>query len=42
MRLPTEAEWEVAAAYDRQDTRRHYSWGDTPEPDADHAIFADA
>ncbi|NJL06114.1 MAG: SUMF1/EgtB/PvdO family nonheme iron enzyme [Chloroflexaceae bacterium] len=42
LRLPTEAEWEVAAAYARQGNRRMYPWGDTPEPDADHAIFADA
>ncbi|NJL06291.1 MAG: SUMF1/EgtB/PvdO family nonheme iron enzyme [Chloroflexaceae bacterium] len=42
IRLPTEAEWEVAAAYDGQGNRRMYPWGDTPAPDADRAIFKDA
>ena len=42
IRLPTEAEWKVAAAYDGQVPRRMYPWSDAPELDADHAIFADA
>ncbi|NJL54303.1 formylglycine-generating enzyme family protein [bacterium] len=36
------ADWEVAAAYDGRGNRRMYPWGDTPDPDADHAIFTDA
>ncbi|MBP1466719.1 SUMF1/EgtB/PvdO family nonheme iron enzyme [Candidatus Chloroploca sp. M-50] len=34
LRLPTEAEWEVATAYDAQSQRRPYPWGDVaPTPD---------
>ncbi|MFP4437893.1 MAG: SUMF1/EgtB/PvdO family nonheme iron enzyme [Chloroflexaceae bacterium] len=40
VRLPTEAEWEAAAAYDRQMERRSFPWGaDAPTPE--HAIFED-
>lgn len=34
-RLPTESEWEFAAAAD-QTGKRHYSWGESP-PDSSHA-----
>jgi ergothioneine biosynthesis protein EgtB len=37
-RLPTETEWEAAAAYDPSGTRRRYPWGDTP-PDSTHAVL---
>jgi formylglycine-generating enzyme required for sulfatase activity len=39
LRLPTEAEWEVAAAYDRNGQRSTYPWGDAPEPDQERAIY---
>jgi formylglycine-generating enzyme required for sulfatase activity len=40
VQLPAEAEWETAAAYDRQMQRRTYPWGEE-EPTSDHAIFRD-
>ncbi|MEI8308722.1 MAG: SUMF1/EgtB/PvdO family nonheme iron enzyme [Chloroflexales bacterium] len=38
VRLPTEAEWEAAAAYDAQMQRRKYPWGDT-DPTPERAIY---
>lgn len=39
VRLPTEAEWESAAAYDQTGVRHHYPWGATPIT-SEHALFA--
>jgi formylglycine-generating enzyme required for sulfatase activity len=41
VQLPTEAEWEAAAAYDAQMQRRSYPWGEDA-PTREHAVFADA
>ncbi len=38
IRLPTDAEWEVAAAYDEQMHRHIYPWGNQ-DPTAEHAIY---
>jgi len=38
LRLPTEAEWEAAAAYDAQMQRWPYPWGDA-EPTPERAIY---
>ena len=38
LRLPTEAEWEVAASFDGSPLRRRYPWGDD-EPTPERAIY---
>ncbi len=38
LRLPTEAEWEAAAAYDTEMQRRNYPWG-AEEPTPERAIY---
>ena len=39
VRLPTEAEWEVAAAYDAAGQRRDYPWG-WEDPTPERAIYS--
>ena len=41
LRLPTEAEWEVAAAYDGVGHRRTYPWGEDA-PTAAHVVFEES
>ncbi len=40
IRLPTEAEWEAAVAYDGDGRRQPYPWG-SADPTPEHAIFKD-
>jgi formylglycine-generating enzyme required for sulfatase activity len=41
VRLPSEAEWEAAAAFDGQQRRHPYPWG-SAQPTPDHAIFSES
>ena len=41
LRLPTEAEWEVAAAYDAEMQRQMYPWG-SAEPTPERAIYRES
>ncbi len=39
VRLPSEAEWEVTAAYAGPGRRTEYPWGDAPEPTPELAVY---
>ena len=41
LRLPTEAEWEIAAAYDEIGHRRTHPWGEDV-PTVEHAVFKES
>lgn len=39
VRLPTEAEWEAAEAYNAAMERCHYPWGNDDDPTPEHAVY---
>ena len=41
LRLPSEAEWEAAAAFAGPAQRRAYPWGDAPAPAPERAVYRD-